>query len=52
MEKLFDYVLVWKDKVYRQNSETAALQYSMQRCRISNPPIAKLYQLQLNPSVS
>ena len=47
-EILHHYYLGWKDEVCRQNIDPAALQYSMQRCRISNRTITTPFLIGLN----
>ena len=47
-EILHDCYLGGKDKVCRQNIDPAALQYSMQRCRISSQTITQPFLIQLS----
>ena len=45
---LHDCYLGGKDEVCRQNIDPAALQYSMQRCRISNQTITQPFLIRLS----
>ena len=47
-EILHDCYLGGKDEVCRQNIDPAALQYSMQRCRISNQTITQPFLIRLS----
>ena len=47
-EILHDWYLGGKDEVCRQNIDPAALQYSMQRCRISNRTITQPFLIGLS----